>query len=362
MQTITRRPFGSTLKGEVPFLYTLANHKGVQIAVTDFGATLVSIKTPDRNGNMDDIVLGFDSVEGYENPTHDAYIGATIGRFANRIDQGRFTLNGKTFQIPINNPPNSLHGGKIGFDRCIWQSRIITPPNGIGIEFTHTSPNGDQSFPGELTVKAYYLLTEENEVQVHYQACAKATTIINLTNHTYFNLSGRSDILDHQLQINASHYTPVNSRLIPTGEILPLDNTPLDFRHPHLIGERIHEKHPQLQTANGYDHNYVLNIDARDAINADGRAPLQHALTLSDRNSGRIMELYCTAPGLQCYSGNFLNNLTGKYGKNYGPHAGIAFEPQNFPDAPNHPGFPSAILHPGENYHQSIHLRFPSAK
>lgn len=314
--------------------YMLTNSHGVEVSITNYGGTVTSIKVPDRNGVFGDVVLGYDTVEEYmRNPR---YLGALIGRHANRIGHGRFTLNDVEYQLAQNNGPNHLHGGNKGFDKQVW-SVSETSANLLQLEYF--SGDGEENYPGNLTVNVDYSLNDNNELRIEYQATTDKDTIVNLTNHSYFNLAGSGDILGHELMLNADAFTPVSEDLIPTGEILPVENTVMDFRIARPIG------------SGGYDHNFVLRDWDHGSIRSVAR--------LSEPKSGRVMEVLTTEPGIQFYSGNFLDgSLTGKGGVAYQRYAGLCLETQHFPDTPNHPNFPTTVLRAGERYHQVTVYRF----
>jgi len=321
------------------FVYTLTNSLGFEVSITNYGGAITSLKTPDRHGHFGDIVLGFESLDEYRcNPR---YFGALIGRHANRIAGGRFSLDGVEYQLPCNNGGNHLHGGFRGFDKRDWTVR----EDNNTLHLTYFSKDGEEGYPGNLTAFVDYVLLD-NELRIDYRATTDRDTIVNLTNHSYFNLRGEGTILDHELTLHADHFTPVSEDLIPTGEIKPVAGTPLDFRNGKAIGA-------DLEAAGGYDHNFVLN-------NWDGT--LRSAARVYDATTGRILEILTTEPGMQFYSGNFLDgSFTGKYGFVYQKYTGLCLEPQHFPDAPNHPNFPSTILRPGEEYTQTSIYRFLSA-
>lgn len=339
---LTRAPFGATPEGRAVELFTLTNVEGMQVQTISYGAAITSIKVPDRNGELDDIALGFDSLDAYLNNPH--YIGVVVGRYANRIANARFTLDGRTYPLAANLAPNSIHGGVKGFDKVAWSAEPFERPGEVGVVFTHTSPDGDEGFPGALAVRITYTLNDANELAVDYHATTDKPTVVNLTQHTYFNLAGEGsgDVLDHELMINADRYTPVNAKIIPTGELASVAGSPFDFRTKTRIGARLSADHPQLKLGKGYDHNYVLNRAG---------AELALAARVEEPNSGRVMEVRTTEPGMQLYVGNFLDGKSiGKAGKPYGEYSGLCLETQRFPDTPNQPTFPSATLRPGETY------------
>lgn len=323
--------------------FQLENSSGFKVTLMNYGATLISLFVPDRQGNLADITLGFDSFEEYlgKNP----YFGSTVGRYANRIGQAKFVLDGQEYQLAKNEGENHLHGGVKGFDKVVWEAEPIGNSHSAGVNFSYLSPDGEEGYPGNLNCQVSYLLTESNELHLSYLATTDKATHVNLTHHSYFNLAGQGegDILGHELQIFASRYTVVDEKLIPTGEIKEVEGTPLDFRQPVVIGERIH------QLPGGYDHNFVL----------DSRGLLAIAARIFDPLSGRLMEVYTTEPGIQFYSGNFLDGtIRGKGGKVYGKHSGFCLEPQHFPDSPNKPDFPSTVLRPGEIYKSLTIFKF----
>ena len=344
--------FGKTADGQPVELYTLTNMNGIEVRAITYGGIITSLKVPDRSGRVDDVVLGFDTLEGYirDHP----YFGAIVGRYANRIAKGRFTLEGRTYTLATNNGPNHLHGGKKGFDKAVWNAAPV--PGQSAVAFTRLSPDGEEGYPGNLTVRVTYTLTDKNELAVDYHATTDKATPVNLSHHSYFNLAGdgAGDILRHELTINADRYTPVDAALIPTGAIAPVQGTPFDFRKPTVIGARIDQPNEQLKHGKGYDHNWVLT----------GRgARLQPAARLSDPASGRTLDIATTEPGMQFYSGNFLDGtLTGKAGHVYKQRAGLCLETQHFPDSPNQPKFPSTILKPGEEYRSKTVFTFGVAK
>jgi len=336
-----RISFGEKPDGTPVELFTLGNAGGMQLSVMSYGGAIVSLRVPDRDGNLEDVVLGFDSLDGYLGHTH--YFGAIVGRYANRIGKGRFELGGNRYQLPINDEPHHLHGGTRGFDRVVWACEPFRDDRGEGLALRHTSPGGDQGYPGTLDVEVRYLLTGNNELEVDYRATTDLPTPVNLTQHSYFNLAGAGnrDILGHQLTIEADAFTPVDCTLIPTGKIVPVADTPFDFRAPVAIGARIGDPDPQLEYTRGYDHNFVLR--------GKGPGPT-HATRVMDPATGRTLDVFTSEPGLQLYSGNQLDGVTGRGGRSYGRHAGFCLETQHYPDSPNRPEFPSTILNPGEEY------------
>jgi aldose 1-epimerase len=352
--TVTSRPFGATADGRTAELFTLTNGHGTQIKLTNYGGIITSLRTPDRSGRFDDIVLGYDSLAGYLR--NSPYFGAIVGRYGNRIARGIFTLDGTTYRLAVNNGPNSLHGGLRGFDKVIWSARPFQNQEGSGVALDYTSPDMEEGYPGTLRSHVTYTLTEDDRLIVDYQATTDKPTTVNLTQHTYWNLAGsaRRDILGHDLTINADSMTPVDTTLITTGEITPVTGTPFDFRTPTAIGARVDQRQDaQIRYGNGYDHNFVLN---RGGAAADA---LVRAAHVAEPSSGRTLDIFTTEPGLQFYSGNFLDgSITGKGGAVYRFRYGIALETQHYPDSPNHPNFPSTILRPGQQYHTRTVYQF----
>jgi aldose 1-epimerase len=337
---LTREPFGTTPTGEAVALLTLTNARGMELRVMTYGGIIVSLKVPDRAGNPGDVVLGYDSLAGYLRDS--PYFGALVGRYGNRIAKGRFALHGTGYQLATNNGPNHLHGGVRGFDKVVWTAEPFEGEGGIGVRLTYTSPDGDEGYPGTLRAMVTYTLTDRNELILDYEATTDRATLVNLTQHSYFNLAGSGDILGHDLTIAAEGFTPVDATLIPTGDIAPVAGTPFDFRTPQTIGARIGDDDEQLRRGGGYDHNFVLTRSG---------AELALAARLVDSTSGRTLEIRTTEPGVQFYSGNFLDgSITGKGGVVYQRRAALCLETQHFPDSPNQPGFPSTILEPGQTY------------
>lgn len=337
--------WGHTADGTAVPIYTLTSGK-IEVRITAYGAKLVSIRTPDRNGKPADIVLGFDELDDYLNGK-EPHLGSIVGRFGNRIALGKFSIDGKTYQVPINNGPNALHGGPVGFDKHVWRAQEV--PNGV--ELTYVSADGEMGFPGTLTAAARYTLTG-NTLRIDYSAATDKPTVVNLTNHAYFNLHGddRGNILDQTMEIHSDRFTPVDSGLIPTGALDPVAGTALDFRKAQTIGARIEDGFEQMKLAGGYDHNFVVNGDA---------GTLRVAAVATDPVSGRRMTVETTEPGIQFYSGNFLNGMfTGRHGKKYEKHTGFCLETQHFPDSPNHPSFPSTLLRPGHTMHSATAFTF----
>lgn len=355
---ITVRSFGQLPDGRPTQLFTLENANGFRVDITNFGGAIVDLYAPDRNGKLADVALGLDNAAQYQ--AQSPFFGALIGRYANRIARGKFTLDGLTYSLPLNDHPNgilcSLHGGTVGFDKVIWQARPMIVDGNPTLVLRHVSRNGDQGYPGKLTVVVTYTVLPDNELRLDYHAKTTKATPLNLTNHTYFNLHGEGNgtILDDVLTIYAHHYTPTDRGLIPTGQIAPVQGTPFDFTSPHVIGDRIHEQNDQLKYAGGYDQNWVLD-------NQSGKLAL--AATLYDPPSGRVLDVLTTEPGLQFYTGNFLDGtLTGRSGKKYLHRGALTLETQHYPDSPNHPEFPSTILRPGKPFHSTTIFRFRTRK
>lgn len=350
--SVSREPFGKMPDGASVEMFTLRNAAGIELRAISYGGIITSLRVPDRTGQLDDIVLGFERLDDYlkDHP----FFGAIIGRYGNRIAKGRFTLDGKTYELATNNGPNHLHGGIKGFDKVLWNVERVAGKNAIA--FSRTSPDGEEGYPGNLRVQVTYTLTNDNELIVDYRATTDKPTIVNLTQHSYFNLAGQAsgDILGHELMLNADRYTPVDETLIPTGVRATVAGTPFDFRRPTVIGTRIDEPHPQLKHGGGYDHNWVLNRSG---------GGLQLAARVTERKSGRVMTIRTTEPGIQFYSGNFLDGtLTGKGGARYKHRTGFCLETQHFPDSPNKPRFPSTTLRPGSEYRTTTVFTFGVAK
>jgi aldose 1-epimerase len=345
---ISKQPFGHTAARSPVDLYTLINDAGLQTKITNYGGIIVSILAPDRTGSLADILLGFDTLAGYFQDR--SFLGALIGRYGNRIARGQFTLNGVNYVLAQNDGPNHLHGGLKGFDKVVWQAAPFESADAVGLRLSYQSPAGEEGYPGTLDVQVVYTLTNDQELKIDYTATTDEETVLNLTNHAYFNLAGSGDILKHEVRLNADHFTPVNETLIPTGEIRPVEDTPMDFTQSTAIGARIDQPDEQLTLSGGYDHNWVLN-------NPDGR--ITHAATVYEPASGRVLETYTTQPGVQFYSGNFLDGtMIGKGGQPLQKQAGFCLETQHFPDSPNQPAFPSTVLKPGEIYAQTTIYRF----
>jgi aldose 1-epimerase len=342
-------PWGKTPGGEPVSLYTLTNAHGMEARISSFGAILVSLKTPDRAGRLEDVVLGFDTLDDYIGTRR--YFGATVGRYANRIAGGRFTLDGTVYTLAKTAGENSMHGGVRGFHKVVWQERHLSA-HPAALELSYRSRDGEEGFPGNLTVTVRFTLSDDNALRIDYSAETEQPTVVNLTNHSFFNLAGegKGDVLGHVVSIDARRFTPVNNAMIPTGELRSVAGTPFDFRNPRAIGARIHDDDPQLRIAKGYDHNYVL----------DGRAgELRRAARVVEPASGRVLTVLTTEPGMQFYTANNLDGTGGgKGGKKYGPYSAFCTETQHFPDSPNHPAFPSTVLRPGKQFHSTTVFRF----
>jgi aldose 1-epimerase len=339
---VTKQAFGKTLEGTPVDLYALEDGK-LEVRIMTYGAIIVSLRAPDRNGKLDDVVLGCDSVEQYEKQT--AHFGGIVGRYANRIAHGSFQLDGHTYSIPKNDGDNSLHGGTRGFDKVVWEGKEIPD----GVELTYISKDGDQGFPGKLTTTVRYTLSR-SALRIEYSATTDKDTVVNLTNHSYFNLAGKGDALGHVVKIDASRITPVDATLIPTGELKSVEGTPFDFRTPHVVGERINADDAQLRLGRGYDHNFVLDHQA---------GQLSEAAEVYEPTTGRILKVVTTEPGLQIYTGNFLDgSITGKEGRVYNRRFALCLETQHFPDSPNHPSFPSTELKPAQKFHSVTVFEF----
>ena len=343
--------FGQTPDGKPVNLYVLTNKTGAQVSITNFGGIVVSIKVPDRQGKLGDIVLGYDSVDGYVKDA--VFFGALIGRYGNRIAHGKFSLGGVTYTLAQNNGENSLHGGKKGFNKVLWDARDVSTKDEPALELKYTSKDGEEGYPGELSVTVIYTLTNHNELKIEYTASTNKETVLNLTNHSYFNLtgSGENDILQHRLMLHADRFTPVDAGLIPTGELRGVQGTPFDFREPTAIGARIDRDDEQLKLGKGYDHNFALSNKKQGSMVLAAR--------VAEPTTGRVVEVWTTEPGIQFYSGNFLDGtIHGKGGQVYPHRSGICLETQHFPDSPNHPEFPSTVLKPGERYHTTTIYKF----
>jgi aldose 1-epimerase len=348
--TIKKMQFGEMQDGHKIHLYTLSNTQGMEAAITNYGATLVSLKIPDLHDKTVDVTLGYDSLQEYMEGGH--YFGCIVGRYANRIAGGKFTLLGKTYVLEQNEGENHLHGGGRGFDKAVWEAEELDSNSTPALILKYASSDGEEGFPGNLSVTVIYRLTDANELKIDYEAQTDQPTVINLTHHSYFNLAGAGsgDITGHLLTIFADYFTPVDQHLIPTGEMRPVADTPLDFRRPFKIGARIDVEDEQLLLGNGYDHNWVLNKP---------KGILDIAAGVTEPLSGRTMEVYTTEPGIQFYSGNSLDGrISGKEGRTYGRRSGLCLETQHFPNSPNQPEFPTTVLNPDETYRQTTFYRF----
>ena len=351
----TPEKFGVTPDGKQVDAYTLVNSHGVRARILTYGGIIQLLETPDRAGKLDDIVLGFDDMPGYVKSS--PYFGALVGRYGNRIARGKFTLDGRTYSLAVNNGPNHLHGGLKGFDKVVWDAQSFQNDSSRGVVLTHTSPDGDEGYPGNLRMRVTYTLTDRNDLAIDYEATTDKATPVNLTNHTYWNLAGdgKRDILEHVLTLEADSLTPVDSTLITTGQVIPVAGTPFDFRTPTAIGARINDPHVQIRYGRGYDHNLVLS--------RGGRTGLVHAARITEPTTGRTLDISTTEPGVQFYSGNFLDGTAvGKGGRVYRHRYGLALETQHYPDSPNKPNFPSVILRPGETYETRTVFNFGVTK
>ena len=351
-----KQAFGKIQDGQSVDLYTLTNKYGMTVRISNFGGTLVSLEVPDRDGKLGDVVLGYDNPADYENGK--AHFGGTIGRYANRIAHGKFTLDGVVYTLPLNNGENTLHGGIRGFDKHVWSAKDVSSSAGEALELNYVSKDREEGFPGTLTVKAVYtLLADQNAVRIDYTATTDKDTVLNLTNHSYFNLAGQGngDILQHQLTLYASQFTPIDATLIPTGKLQDVHNTPFDFLHPMAISVRINMDDQQLKLGRGYDHNWVLDKRSPSSLSPAARA--------YDPQSGRVLEVSTTEPGMQFYTGNFLDGTDhGKNGKVYGYRSAFCLETQHFPDSPNHKDFPSTVLKPGKTFRSTSIYNFSVQK
>lgn len=346
--------FGKTADGKSVEIYTLKNSKGAETQIITYGGSVISLKMPDRNGKFADVVLGYDSIADYEK--NQSYIGALIGRYGNRIAKGRFSLDGKEYILAKNNGENHLHGGPKGYDKVVWTARPTIDKRGANLELAYLSRDGEEGYPGNLSIKVVYSLTENNELKIVYSADADKDTVVNLTHHSYFNLAGAGsgDVLNHQLTLYADNFTPTDNGSIPTGELKSVKGTPFDFLTPTAIGARINQTDEQLKFGNGYDHNWVLN-------KTDNSLTL--AATVLEPVSGRVLEVSTTEPGIQFYSGNYLDGaIKGKNGQNYPRRTGFCLEAQHFPDSPNKPNFPSSVLKKGQTYLQTTIYKFSVKK
>jgi aldose 1-epimerase len=349
---VKKQAFGTTSDGAAVEQYTLTNANGMQAGILTYGGTIASLTAPDRTGKFGDVVLGLDDVAAYQKGT--AFFGALIGRYGNRIGHAQFMLEGKAYTLIPNDNGNTLHGGSQGFDKHVWTATPGASPDGQTLELAYISKDGEQGFPGTLTAKVVYTLTEKNELKIEYSATTDKPTVLNLTNHSYFNLAGQGegDVLSHEVMIDADRYTPVDDHLIPTGELSPVAGTPFDFTKSTAIGARIEQDNPQIKFGKGYDHNWVLNKTG---------AALTKAAEVHESKTGRIMEVWTTEPALQFYTGNFLDGTLKGKGKTYPRRGAFCMETQHYPDSPNKPAFPTTELKPGEIYHTTTIYKF-SAK
>jgi aldose 1-epimerase len=347
---MTKQPFGKTADGQAVDLYTLTNANGVVATITNYGGTMVSMKVPDRNGKLADVILGYDNLDGYVSDK--PYFGATVGRYANRIAGGQFMLDGMTYHLPQNNGTNCLHGGIHGFNKKVWTAKEISSKNAPALELTYLSKDGEEGFPGNLKVTEVFTLTEQNELKIEYTATTDKDTVLNLTNHPYFNLAGegQGSILGTEMMLNGDKFLPVDSNSIPTGEYRSVKGTPFDFTTPMTIGARINQSDEQLKLPGGYDHSWVLPSQTGDKPQLAARA--------HDPISGRVLEVYTTEPAIQFYTSNSLGATPGKGGKTYNYREAFCLEAQHFPDSPNHPKFPTTELKPGMTFHSVTIYKF----
>jgi aldose 1-epimerase len=343
-----KKEFGKTAAGQPVDLYVLTNQHGMEVAITNYGGTVVSLKVPDRDGKFADVVLGYDDVSGYENGK--SYFGAIVGRYANRIAHAKFTLDGATYTLPKNDGDNHLHGG---FNKRVWTAKDVSGSAGMALQLDYLSPDGEEGYPGNLSVRVVYTLTDNNELKIDYSATTDKPTVLNLSHHSYFNLAGAGsgDILQHQLMLHADRFTPVDATLIPTGDLRVVKGTPFDFSKSTVIGAHIKDDDEQLKLGRGYDHNWVITNDKAGTM--------VMAAQVYEPQSGRVLEVSTTQPGIQFYTGNFLDpSIHGKGGKVYDFRSGLCLETQHFPDSPNHPSFPSTVLKPGEHFHSTTIYKF----
>jgi aldose 1-epimerase len=351
--SIEVQSYGTTADGQEVDEYTLTNANGMEVKIITYGGIITSIRVPDRNGELANVTLGFDNLGDYE--TRNPYFGNITGRYANRIANAQFTLDDTEYTLAANNGVNTLHGGTVGFDKRVWEATTVEGDGEVGLELTYLSPDGEEGYPGNLEVTVTYTLTDDNEIRMDYAATTDAPTVVNLTNHAYFNLAGEGtgSIYDHILMIDADRYTPVDATLIPTGELAPVEGTPFDFRAPKPIGPGQRSSHEQIVLGRGYDHNFVLNRDDMEDTS------MMLAARVYEPDSGRFLEVWTTEPGIQFYAGNFLDGtLIGTSGHLYRQSDGFALETQHFPDSPNQPDFPSTILRPGETYETTTIYKF----
>lgn len=348
---VQKQEFGKTADQQSVDLYTLTNTRGMEARIMTYGGVVVSLKAPDRSGKLEDVVLGYEKLDGYL--TDKRFFGGLIGRYGNRIAKGKFSLNGQPYTLATNNGENHLHGGLKGFDKQLWQASEVKDPKGAGLKLTYLSKDGEAGYPGNLSVTVVYTLTNDNELKIEYSATTDKDTVVNLTNHSYFNLAGKGTILNHEVMLNADRFTPTDKGAIPTGELRSVKGTPMDFTQPTAIGARINQQDEQLTFGTGYDHNWVLNSSG---------GTLALAARVTESGSGRVMEVWTTEPGIQFYTGNFLDGTAmGKGGQAYQQRSGFCLETQHFPDSPNKPSFPSTALKPGQKYATTTVYKF-SAK
>ena len=351
---VTKESFGKTADGQQVDLYTLHNTRGAEAKITNYGAIVTSLKVADRNGKFDDVVLGFNDFDSYLK--NDPYFGAIVGRYGNRIAKGRFTLNGVEYKLATNNGENHLHGGTKGFDKVVWTAHEMKSPAGPAVVLTYLSKDGEEGYPGNLNVRVVYTLTNNNELKIDYTATTDKDTVANLTHHSYFNLAGEGngDILNHLVTINATRFVPTDAGSIPTGKLMSVAGTPFDFLKPMAIGARINQDDEQLKFGSGYDHTWVIN--GRPGV-------LRQAASAYEATSGRVMQVWTTEPGVQFYTGNFLDGTkTGKSGKVYQRRFGFCFETQHYPDSPNHPAFPTTTIRKGQTFKSTTIYRFSSRR
>ncbi len=346
--------YGTTSGGKDVDEYTLTNANGMEVKIITYGGIIVSVKVPDRNGNWANVTLGFKDLKTYETTGNSPYFGALIGRYCNRIAKGKFTLEGQQYTLATNNGPNALHGGLKGFDKVVWTAKEGTAPDGVSLELTYLSKDMEEGYPGNLNVKVVYTLTDKNEIKMDYTATTDKPTVVNLTNHAYWNLlgEGMGTIYDHTLMIHADKYTPDDATLIPTGELASVDGTPFDLRMPRALGPGLRSNHPQIVIGRGYDHNWVLTRPS------ETDKSLIRAARLYEPTTGRALEVWTMEPGIQFYSGNFLEGAPGKRGSLYRKYEGFCLETELFPDSPNHPEYPSCRLRPGERWEHETVYRF----
>ncbi|MCX7983677.1 MAG: galactose mutarotase [Bacteroidetes bacterium] len=346
---VEKRLYGKLHDGTEVYEYILKNSKGAEARLITYGATVTLLKVPDRNGVLSDVVFGYDSLQGYLEDK--SFFGVTVGRYGNRINKGSFVLDGKKYQLTINDGENHLHGGHKGFSKVVWNATIVDDTAGPSVAMTYVSPDGDEGYPGTVTIKVTFTLTNDNALRIVYEGTTDKPTVLNPTHHSYFNLSGSftKPITDHIMKIDADSITEIDQRLIPTGKLVSVENTPFDFRKPVLIGSRINEQHQQLLYGRGYDHNWVLK-------NYNGT--VRKVVEVYEPTSGRVLEVWTDQPGIQFYAGNFLNGTAKGKGVAYEHRTGFCLEPQCFPDSPNHPHFPSTVLRPGQIYKQTTIYKF----